>query len=72
MEARELSKFTKEDLNNLKVFKSVILKADYPLKGDAISMVASLFNWYDGLELKINDAIKKDKIDGAPKVGSIE
>ena len=72
MEARELSKFTKDDLSNLKAFKTVISKADYPLKGDAIRMVASLFNWLDGLELKIEDAIKKDKLDGILKVGSIE
>lgn len=72
MKTRELTKFTQEDLNNLKVFKSVIQKADYPLKGDAVRMVASLFNWYDSLELKIEDAIKKEKLDSAPKIGSIE
>lgn len=72
MKTRELTKFTQDDLNKLRVFKTILLQAEYPLKGDAITAVASLFDWFDGLKIKIEDSIKKDKMDGAPKVGSIE
>lgn len=72
METRELTKFNQDDLKNLEVFKSVLAKAEFPLKGDAIVTVASLFKWLDNLKIKMQDAIKKDKIDGAPKMGAIE
>ena len=72
MKTRELTKFDIEDLKNLRVFKSILLKANFPLTGDAIKTVASLISWYESLELKIEDAMKKDKLDGAPKIGSIE
>lgn len=61
--------FTKNDLANYKALKAVIRQGDFEVKGDAITMVASLLHWYDTLEGKIEDAVNKASI---PKINPIE
>lgn len=63
-------KLDKEDLNKLKMLKSVVNQGKYEMKGDAINMVASLINWIDVLEIKIEEALKKPA--KAPKVEKIK
>ena len=42
--------FTNEDIGNIRALKTILNAGEYPLKGDAILKVASLFVWFDDLE----------------------
>lgn len=72
MQHKEL-KITDADLQNYKMFKTVIQSANYDLKGDAVKMAGLLFNWFDGLEEKLEYAKKemnkKFEKNGIKKIG---
>jgi len=68
MELKLLSKFNRDDLAKYKAFKKVISMSKLELRGDAAISVASLFVWFNDLEQKIDDAIKQEMLNGAPKV----
>ena len=61
--------FTGEDLKMLRSLKSVIHAGDFSIKGDAVTGVASLFNWLNGLDEKIQANIKSKPLipAGPPK-----
>lgn len=51
-------KFEQEDIQRFKMFKSVLQKADFDIKGEAIITVATLYKWFNELEPKIELAVK--------------
>lgn len=53
-------KVTKEDLNNYKMFKSVVTKSKIEIQGSAVKTVGHLFTWFDELEKRIEDSISKN------------
>ena len=57
--------FVKDDLAKYRALKKVIQQGDYEIKGDAILAVASLLNWFNDLEKKIEEQIRKDSM---PKI----
>lgn len=53
--------FTPDDLNKCKALKTILKGAKHELKGDAICLVASLFNWFDDLESRLEKTVNKPK-----------
>lgn len=49
----------KEDLKKYKAMKAILHNGKFEIKGDAILLVASLFDWYNKLENKIAVACEK-------------
>lgn len=47
----------KKDIENARMLKSVLLQAQFPLKGDAIVKVASLISWLDNLPSRIESSL---------------
>ena len=60
---REVLGFTSDDVKKAQALKRVLKQGDFNIKGDAINWVASLFNWFEGLDMKIEDSIKLLKIE---------
>lgn len=48
---------SKNDIEAARMLKSVLLQAQFPLKGDAIVKVASLIQWLDNLPSKIEQSL---------------
>ena len=67
-----MSKFTKDDINNFKVFRAIIQKGNFELNGGAVLRVASLFQWFDTLGSKIEFATKEQSKKGAPKIKEVK
>jgi len=68
---KEIAKFDKDDLVKLKQFNTVVANGSFDLKGNAVIHAASLFQWFVGLEKKIDGAIKRQVLDSIPKSGKL-
>lgn len=62
--------FTKDDEIKYKAFKKVLAKGKFEVQGEAVILMASLFNWFNYLETKIVE--KKVEPIKKPKSGPIE
>ena len=51
----------KEDIDKLKMLRSILLNGEFKLKGDAIKTVSQIIGWVDLLEVKIENELKKGK-----------
>ena len=51
--------FTKEDLAKYRGVKQLIEKGTFDLEGKAVMAAAFLFSWFNELEAKIEESIKK-------------
>jgi hypothetical protein len=47
-----------DDLKKHKALKMIIDKSRIELKGDAVNAVSSIFQWYDDLGKRLEDALK--------------
>ena len=56
--------FDKTDLAKHKAFKTIVMQSKIEMKGDAAIMVASLFQWFNGLEDKIEKSINPPPLKG--------
>lgn len=62
--------FTKDDEAKYKAFKKVLAKGKFEVQGEAVILMASLFNWFNSLDAKIIE--KKVEQIKKPKSGPIE
>jgi hypothetical protein len=49
-----------DDIKILRSFKAIVLKGQFTFSGDAVVQAGSLFKWFNDLEVKLEDAIKKE------------
>lgn len=68
---KEIAKFDKDDIQKFKQLNSILASGDFNLKGNAVLYAASLFQWFTGLEAKIDGALKRQVMDSVPKSGKI-
>jgi len=71
MQLKQLAKFEKTDLDNCRAFSTVVSQANYEVKGNALIRVAQLKVWFDGLDKKIDGALKQQALNDVPKVKKI-
>jgi hypothetical protein len=76
MQLKPLAKISKEDIEMCRALSTVISQGDFEVKGNAVIKIAQIFNWFNGLEDKLNGVLKQQLLDEAkakaPKVKKIK